>query len=707
MSKLTVSVFLGFLSLSTTTAVTAWAQPSPYIGYAYPAGGQQGTTFAVKLGGQRLIGLEDVLVSGDGVTAEITDTFRKMNNQDRALLREQAQLLRQKQKRGSGETGTALSPTEKKILSNIESRLADYVARPASTSIAELVYVQVSIAPDAKPGPREIRVVTSRGISNPIIFPIGQIPEVTREPMRTTSMQVLGKEELALRNRPADEVEESIELPCTVNGQIASGEVNWYRFKAKQGQRLVISCFARQLIPYIADAVPGWFQAVMALYDENGNQVAYNDDFRFKPDPTIFIEVPADGEYRLCIHDAIYRGREDFVYRISIGELPTITSLFPLGGSLESVSKAELQGWNLKGAAVAPINPATQSPTVWVSAIVDGMASNRVPFAISTMNELFEVEPNNRTSQAQTIDLPTIVNGRIEQAGDMDLFAVEAKAGQTLVAEVTARRLDSPLDSMLEIRDTKGRLVAANDDHADVASGLNTHHADSYLMVKLPEDGVYYVQIRDTSQSGGKAFAYRLRLSPPCPDFELRAEPSGLALRSGKAMGVNVYAIRKDGFDGDIQIRLNDSVKRFSASSPGMKKAADSTKIWIKSLRNAKDSPSEILIEGIAEIDGQQVVRRAVACEDKMQAFLWRHLVPTEAGFSAIVFGPKEEPEFQRPLPPRPSKLDYQKARSGDVPQFTAKQVQGRLRQLRLLFEEWSITDSFYNAKVAQCETFQ
>ena len=29
---------------------------------------------------------------------------------------------------------------------------------------------------------------------------------------------------------------------------------------------------------------------------------------------------------------AIYRGREDFVYRITIGELPFVTSIFPLGG---------------------------------------------------------------------------------------------------------------------------------------------------------------------------------------------------------------------------------------------------------------------------------------------------------------------------------------------------------------------------------------
>ena len=33
----------------------------------------------------------------------------------------------------------------------------------------------------------------------------------------------------------------------------------------------------------------------------------------------------------LAINDAIYRGREDFVYRVTVGELPFVTSIFPLG----------------------------------------------------------------------------------------------------------------------------------------------------------------------------------------------------------------------------------------------------------------------------------------------------------------------------------------------------------------------------------------
>jgi hypothetical protein len=47
---------------------------------------------------------------------------------------------------------------------------------------------------------------------------------------------------------------------------------------------------------------------------------------------TLHFSVPKGGEYTIEIRDALYRGREDFVYRIAIGELPFVTSAFPLGG---------------------------------------------------------------------------------------------------------------------------------------------------------------------------------------------------------------------------------------------------------------------------------------------------------------------------------------------------------------------------------------
>ncbi|MFQ5473874.1 MAG: PPC domain-containing protein, partial [Dehalococcoidia bacterium] len=563
------------------------------------------------------------------------------------MLREQLRELRPRTgRRGKGKrknNDQGRDPATRKLIERIQTRIGEWVNRPACPSLSEIALVEVTIAPDADPGAREIRLVTGRGVTNPMVFHVGQVPEVTRKPMITSVFQVLGKEALALRKRPDDEVEDRITVPCTMNGQIASGEVNRYRFEASKGQRLVVSVNARELIPYIADAVPGWFQPVLALYDQDGKEVAFDDDYRFKPDPTLYYEVPKDGEYVLTITDAIYRGREDFVYRITIGEVPFVTSIFPLGGRVGKPAVIEMDGWNLQNAELTP-PPKDAEPGIHrLTARKEGFVSNSMPFALDTLPERFDKESNNDPSHAQKVELPVIVNGRMDQPDDWDVFQVEGRAGDTIVAEVYARRLESPMDSMLKLTDSSGKLLALNDDHRDVGSGVNTHHADSYLMVELPADGTYYVHLGDTARSGGREYAYRLRISAPRPDFALRVVPSGGGLRSRSSGPLTVYAIRKDGFTGAIKLSLKDPPAGFSSRTVTLQGTAEKAKFAVKTTLVATEQPVSLAIEGRAVIEGRDVAHEAVPAEDRMQAFLWRHLVPAKES-KVLVYNPSYQP---------------------------------------------------------------
>ena len=699
MSKVQLAVLglAGLLAMSPA----AQAQVRPYIGFVYPAGGQQGTTFQVRLGGQGLDGVTEALVTGTGVQAKVVEYHRRMGPLEMSLLREQLNEL----KRGPAEKDEATL----KLIARIEKRMAEYVPTPACASISSLVFVEVTMAPDAKPGPRELRLATLRGVSNPLVFHVGQLPEVSRKPMITATLQVLGKEELALRKRPEDEVEQRITVPCTANGQIASGEVNRYRFEARKGQRLVISATARQLIPYVADAVPGWFQPVLALCDARGKEVAYSDDYRFKPDPVILHEVPKDGEYVFTITDAIYRGREDFVYRVTIGELPFVTGIFPLGGRVGAPVTIEMKGWNLQKAELRPPAPDAGPGIYPIAACKEGFVSNRVPFALDTLPECFDKEPNNDPSHAQKVELPIIVNGRMDRRDDWDVFQVAGRAGDTIVAEVHARRLDSPLDSVLKLTDATGKLLAFNDDHADAGSGLNTHHADSYFMAKLPADGTYCVHLGDIARNGGEEYAYRLRISAPQPDFALYVVPSSVGFRSKSASAVSIYAIRKDGFTGAIKLGLKDPPAGFSSSPSSLPGTQAVARLGVKTGLMDTKQPVNLCVEGSAKIQEEDVAHEAVPAEDRMQAFLWRHLVPAEE-LKVRVFDPSYEPPPKRARRVRAPSAVETKATVASVdpaagkPKFTKQQVAGRLRQINLLFEEGFLTDDFTDRKVAECE---
>lgn len=692
----------------------ALGQPRPYIGYVYPAGGQQGTTVQIRLGGQQLDEVRGVLVTGAGVQASVVEYRRRLNPQENQLLREQLRELKKTPSASAG-TGTAapasLSEEDRRALGEkIQERLAEYVQPPACAAIASIVIAKVTLAKDASPGARELRLVTRRGVTNPLVFQVGQTPEVRRKPMISARIQVLGKEELALRKRPDDEIEQTVILPCTVNGQIASGEVNRYRFTARKGQRLVFVTSARSLIPYIADAVPGWFQPVLTVYDSSGKEVAYDDDERFKPDPVILFEVPRDGEYTFTITDALYRGREDFVYRVTVGELPYLTSIFPLGARVGKTPAIKLSGWDLGPAS--RIGPAPDAaPGIWsVEASRAGVVSNAVPFALDVLPEAAEREPNDAPPQARQVKLPVIINGRIDKPDDLDMFSFEGKAGRKIVVDVVARRLDSSLDSLVKLTGPDEKLLAYNDDHEDPGSGVNTHHADSYLLATLPADGTYRVTLADAAQGGGEAYAYRLRISPPRPDFALRVVPSALTIRAKTAAALTVHAIRKDGFAGPIKLVLKDPPEGFTAQPVSIAPGKDVATLRIRTTLTATEAPVSLHVQGVAQIGGGQVEHEAVPAEDRMQAFLWRHLVPASELW-VTVFDPAFQPPPRRvckvAIPP-PEAQPAEKTKAGEQkPKFTKKQVAGRLRQLKLLFEDGLITDDLYARKVAECEAVQ
>ncbi len=468
-------------------------------------------------------------------------------------------------------------------------------------------------------------MVTRLGITNPMVFCVGQLPEFNESsPVSTGQMTNLRR-----ARTPAD-TDTEITLPAIVNGQIMPGDVDRFKFKARKGQRIVVSAAARELIPYLADAVPGWFQATLSLRDSKGKELIYADRYRFHQDPVLYYEIQKDDEYVVEVRDSIYRGREDFIYRISLGQLPFITSIFPLGGRAGGRTAIELTGWNLPAAGIV-CNDQNRVPGVYpVSVGFRPRVSNCLPFAVDDLPECLDRPGNDGPKTARKVKLPIIVNGRIDRPGDRDVFSFHGKAGSEFVAEVVARRLDSPLDSMLRLTDSAGKQLACNDDTDDRGEGLETHHADSFIRVSLPADGTYYIHLGDTQKKGGREYAYRLRMSQPRPDFELRIVPSSVNMRPGASVPVTVCAIRRDGFDGEIKLAMKPASSPFKLGGACIPAGQDKVRITLTAPQKALKQPVNLLMEGKAKINGRVVVHQAVPAEDMMQAFLWRQLVVAE-----------------------------------------------------------------------------
>jgi hypothetical protein len=612
--------------LAGASAATA-QPPAPHIGYIFPAGGREGTTYQATVGGQYFDGVNSVYVSGNGVEATVADYEKPLTPKQINDLRERQQELQKKEK----------DEAVRKELAEIREKLAKFQTRRANPALADNATLKIVIAEDAEPGNRELRIATPSGLSNPVAIQVGRLPEfslkkdkVARDPMTGTARGNAGP----MAKAPKTEME--VTLPAMLNGQILPGDVDRYRFAARKGQRLVVAACARELMPYLADAVPGWFQAALTLYDANGKELAYDDDFRFHPDPVLYYKIPKDGQYTLEIKDALYRGRDDFVYRVSIGELPFVTGIFPLGGPAGEKIPVAIEGWNLPVSKIMMDTTGKEPGTIPLLVRNKGQISNSMPFAVDTLPECLEQEPNDKPNGAQQISPPTIVNGRINKPGDWDVFRFEGRAGQKIVAEVIARRLDSPLDSLLRLTDDKGRQLAVSDDHEDLGDGLSTHFADSLIALDLPANGAYYLYLGDAQHHGGTAYAYRLRVSEPRPDFQLRMAPSSVNVRAGASAAVTVYALRRDGFAGEIKLNLKDAPKIIALNNAKIPANQDKARFTITVPPVPLDEPFHLVFEGRATIDRREIVRQSVPAEDMMQAFYYRHLVPQQELMLAI-----------------------------------------------------------------------
>ena len=619
----------------------AWGQRTtgqPHVGYLYPAGARQGTVVRITAGGQFLRNSTEVYVSGEGVHAKVIKycrPFRNLQSEQRKWLQTRLKELRDERlarltptarrsaslavRRGTARKPAAKSTPAKKtqteakkseaeettevkmphhpLLEGLDDKSIRELAHVSSMmffprtrlqmnrQLSEMVIIEVTVDAGIAPGKRELRLRTSAGLTNPMVFQVGTLPEVYElEPNDRQAYPRLPQMP-KLISLPSDK---PLETPVLLNGQIMPGDVDRFRFRARRGQQLVIETHARSLIPYLADAVPGWFQATVALYDATGREVAFADDFRFNPDPVLFYRIPRSGDYELEIRDSIYRGREDFVYRVAVGEQPYITHAFPLGGKEGVNTVAAVVGWNLPEKSL-PLDTRPGGDSIRKTKYRKGKTcSNPVPYAVDTLPECNETESNDTTRDAQRIDLPKIINGRMDKPGDIDVFAFRARAGDKIVAEVYGRRLNSPLDSLLRLTDASGKVLELNDDymlkqehlHTNMM-GLVTHHADSYLMAEVPEAGKYYVHLADSQRHGGDAFGYRLRVAAAQGDFALRVAPSSINTYQGRVAPIGVHALRKDGYDGEIEVVLKNAPTGFKLDGGRIPAGRDSVRMTL------------------------------------------------------------------------------------------------------------------------------
>ena len=391
----------------------------------------------------------------------------------------------------------------------------------------------VSVAADAPPGLRWVRLYDGEGATVLRPFMIGVLPEV-------------------IEVEPNDEPKAPQRLAAassTVNGRLAkAGDVDGFGVSLTRGQSLVASVEAERHLGSPMDAV-------LQVVSPEGLVLAQNDDDVGR-DPAIVFEAPSAGLYVLRLFafpakpDSSIRfaGGRDFVYRLTLTTGGFIDYAFPLAVGPGGPAVVELIGWNIPAAGrVLPIADSDGRDvfTAAHASLAGTTLVRRVPFAATV-----EIEPN-LLSRPQAIVSPVALSGRIDPASDQDVFRLSLRKDDKRVIRVESRALGRPLDPILRVLDVTGKILAESDD-----TGGNDR--DLERSFTAPADGDYRLIVRDLNGRGGPRFAYLLSVLEPRPDFALSLASDRFDLSPGKTTRITVTVQRKDGLAEPIEIATLD-----------------------------------------------------------------------------------------------------------------------------------------------------
>jgi hypothetical protein len=234
-----------------------------------------------------------------------------------------------------------------------------------------------------------------------------------------------------------------VKLPVTIVGSLQrTGDVDWFRFEVKAGQQLGVQILTKEVASKI--------EPLLTLADAGGTVLTTTTD------PFLGYTFATAGTYALGVRDRDFRGGDkDWKYRLRLGEIPIVTSVFPLGVQRGQTATIAVDGVFLDDIKTVQIKAGDAAP------------GTKLPISLTTkhgtplgkLSVVVDEYPDVIAGKSNVLPVPGVANGKIGEPGATGVWRFSAKKGQRLIVEVNARRLGSPLDSFIEILDAKGNVV--------------------------------------------------------------------------------------------------------------------------------------------------------------------------------------------------------------------------------------------------------
>ena len=558
----------------------------------FPMGGQQGTTFKVEVTGKGLQGAYAVWFEGQELTASILE-------------------LKQIQKQYEKDSGKSDAYQTKAV-------------KPDHRAVLE---VQVPEA--ASVGLHLFRLVTPRGLSNALALQV--ITEaVVHE--STNPHQIAGEAQ-------------SLDFPIVVNGRLSEkGERDFYSFVVSRGEELCFSVRS-DLGPrktYQADAGITLYESSASWFDPNrvvrlaieGHALSWEPFHRYERTTstgefTLFQrfvhQFESSGRYFLSVGTFVGAGNPNHGYQLRIFRRQSDAPQWVLG----KLAHPDPSDWMERDSATLrqlgsfrrPLQPNRLDLLQSRSGMIPENSASSVPVErsygegasashpISPHDSLLdveaEVEPNNTLNHPSIVKIPSLIEGRVQKPGDVDIFHFQATAGQRVAFELETPKISLPqFNPWLKLFDDKGNELVSNIYMEYGGDGDDVNKTvERKTIYTFEQAGNYYVQVRDlTSLQGGPNFVYRLLMRPQIPhigriEISLGVTPSlstlidktdRINLQVGQVKEIVVVCEKEEGFEGEVALTVDNL-------PPGVQAWVSTAASWTETLmRGIQYRPLEV-----------------------------------------------------------------------------------------------------------------
>lgn len=441
----------------------------------------------------------------------------------------------------------------------------------------------VSIAPTCPPGIHEARLMTRLGVSSSRVFSVDAFPEVVQTSPNTALSTAM-----------------ELKTNSICNAVLSAKSIDHYFFEARKGQRYAVNCASR--------GIDSKLEPVLIIADAAGHDLVVE-----RRGSAIDFTASTDGKHVIKVHDLTFKGGPAFFYRLSLQEMETAAPL-PRFASTKTVNSFSWPPQDLVANA-----------------------------------ELMETEPNNEPAQVQKISLPCDISGSFFPAADVDQFEFVATKGDVWWIEVASERLGRPTDPTIVVQHVTGdgssQTVVDVAEFSDIASPVKVStngyaydgppydggSLDIIGKLEIKDDGVHRLQLSDLfgGTRNDARNIYRLIFRKAAPDFalaawglhmELRngdraALSKPLALRGGLTVALEVVAVRRDGFNGDIELLLDGLPSGVTAQGLKIPAGKNRGVMLITATLDAPQAVANATFYGKSQIDGKETVRNVQMAE--------------------------------------------------------------------------------------------